>query len=224
MDGFILWKTGKRRLSQLSRDMRPFSSIAAFVIWHRRAIAALCAGLAVYLLAQQLASPTRDGTTVVVLATEVAAGQRLAADDLALAVLPPDAVPDGAYGTTEDLLGTTLVARLPRGTPLHPSLLSGSRAVDPGRALVPISVADDRLLAVLRPGDRITLVVGTGDSADPISRDARVSSVPGIEETGSLGISGGRGGLLLVDVPDADASVVAMLGQSGQLGLVLTGS
>lgn len=193
-------------------------------MWHRRAIAALCAGLAVYLLAQQLASPTRDGTAVVVLAAEVTAGQRLTVDDLALATLPPDAVPDGTYRATEDLLGAALVAHLPRGTPLHPSLLSGSRTVDPGRALVPISVADDRLLAVLHPGDRITLVVGTGDSADPVSSDARISSIPSAEETGALGIGGGRGGLLLVDVPDSDASMVAMLGQSGQLGLVLAGS
>ncbi|HMR50465.1 MAG TPA: SAF domain-containing protein [Arachnia sp.] len=192
--------------------------------WHRRAIAALCAGLAVYLLAQYLASPTRDGTPVVVLATEVAAGQRLSADDLSVAVLPPDAVPDGAYTATDALVGSALLARLPRGTPLQASLLSGSRAVAPGRSLVPISVADDRLLAVLRPGDRISLVVGTGEFAEPVSDDARVASVPGTEETASLSIGGGRGGLLLVEVPDADAAAVAMLGQSGQLGLVLAGS
>lgn len=201
--------------------MRPFSSIAAFVTWHRRAIAALCAGLAVYLLAQQFASPARDGTSVVVLAAEVAAGQRLTADDLTLATLPPSTVPDGSYETAEDLLGAALALSLPRGTPLHPSLLSGSRTVGPGRALVPIAVNDGRLLSVLRPGDQVSLVVGTGDVAAPVSADARVSSIPAEEETGSLSVGGGRGGLVLMDVPEADASAVAMLGQSGQLGIVI---
>lgn len=201
--------------------MPPLTSVATFVSWHRRAIAALCAGLAVYLLAHQLASPTRDGTPVAVLAHEVPAGRPLAAHDLELALLPTDVIPQGAYSSADEAAGQAPALPLPKGTVVHPALFATSRTIDAGRALVPISVNDERLLSVVRPGDRIHLVVGGGDFAEPISADARVSSVPTEDERGATSLGGGRGALMLVDVPETEAATVAMLGQSGQLGIVI---
>ncbi|MDF1490102.1 SAF domain-containing protein [Tessaracoccus caeni] len=204
--------------------MRPLTSIATFVAWHRRAIAALCAGLAVYLVAHQLLIPPELGTPVVVLAQEVGPGHRLTADDLHLERIPETAVPDHAATEVAPVLGKTVALPLPRGTVVQPALLASSRTIEPGRALVPIVVGDERLLSVLRAGDRVSLVVGTGDVAEPVTSDARISGLPGDDQGGTMSVGGSRGALVMVDVPEAEAAAVAMLGQSGQLGLVIAPS
>lgn len=204
--------------------MRPLASVATFVAWHRRAIAALCTGLAVYLVAHQLLVPPERGTPVVVLAKDAPSGHRLTAEDLSLERLPQGALSDGAATEVAEVVGETVALPLPRGTVVQPALLASTRTVAPGRSLVPIVVSDERLLTVLRPGDLVSLVVGTGDVVQPASSDARIFSLPSEDEGSTMSVGSSRGALVVVDVPDADAAAVAMLGQSGQLGLVIANS
>jgi len=202
---------------------RPLAAIAAFVSWHRRSIGALLAGLSVLGLAHWLAGS--DGATVPVLiaATDVPAGHALAAEDLRQATLPVDAVPAGALNDAAAALGATTAVPLSAGTVLQPGLLAGADAVDPGRAVVPIALADPGLRPLLRPGDRITLIVAAAESADVLTGDARVAAVPERVESTGLAVGSSQSDLLLVDVPAETAPMVAILGQGGQLSIALGG-
>ena len=137
-------------------------AVASFVSWHRRAVGALLAALAVLLLAESLATPPPAA---------------------------PAAAAAGAPSADEPL------------------------TVAKGRAVVPIVVADGELRRLLSPGDLISLVSAHGESPGVVTGDARVLALPAAASA--------EHGALLVDVPASSAALVALLGQGGQLGVVL---
>jgi hypothetical protein len=146
-------------------------AVASFVSWHRRAVGALLAALAVLLLAESLATPPPAA---------------------------PAAAAECAFGADEPL------------------------TVAKGRAVVPIVVADGELRRLLSPGDLISLVSAHGESPGVVTGDARVLALPAAEGSGALRVSASaEHGALLVDVPASSAALFALLGQGGQLGVVL---
>ena len=65
-------------------------------------------------------------------------------------------------------------------------------------------------------------MVTAAESAEVLTRDARVAALPATPGGSALAVAGaGSDGLVLVDVPAAEAPMVAALGQSGQLSVVL---
>lgn len=204
--------------------MRILRDIASFVSWHRRAMGALLAVASVLLLAQSLAAPPSPTVEVVALSADVSPGQQLAAGDLTIAHLPAEGVPDGALTALDDAIGQIAAAGVGKGTVLQPGLLAGAQSVEPGRAVVPIAVRDAQLRALLRPGDRVTLVMVGAETADVLTSDARVSVLPKSAPSSGLSVgSGGAEGLVMVDVPAEQAPTVAALGQGGQLSVILGG-
>lgn len=209
--------------SALPRALR---AVASFVSWHRRAVGALLAALAVLLLAESLTTPPPT-TPAVVLLRAVPAGEAVKAADVRLAALPHEAVPDGALTSPADAVGQTLAVRAGPGTILQPPLFARATAAAKGRAVVPIVIADDTLRDLLRPGDLISLVSTQGESPRVLTGDARVVAFPAPEASGALRVAASTDqGALLVDVPASSAALVALLGQSGQLSVILgaTGS
>lgn len=77
-------------------------------------------------------------------------------------------MPDGAVTSAESATGGRLGAPLRRGSPvtdaalLGPGLLTGAPR---DRSAVPLRVADPAVLRVLRPGDRVDVVLARGDDA-----------------------------------------------------------
>lgn len=203
---------------------RFLSSIASFVSWHRRAVGALLAGLAVLAVAQWLAAPEGATVSVVTVAADVPAGRALTPADVALTKLPTAAVPDGALLAPDEAVGEVAAVSLAKGTILHPNLLATARSGAPGRAVVPIRLPDPELRQLLRPGDRVTLIVTAAETAEVLTGDARISALPEPSPSSGLSIGSSAAGLILVEVAVAEAPAVAALGQSGQLSIALGGA
>ncbi|MEG0921591.1 MAG: Flp pilus assembly protein CpaB [Comamonas sp.] len=103
--------------------------------------------------APQPATPT-ESHAVVVAAKAVAAGQRLAAEDVKLAQLPA-AVPT-SFANTQDVVGRTTTVALAVDAPVfEPQLLSGlALQVEPGQRAVSIAVKEAMAAGNhVRPGD-----------------------------------------------------------------------
>ncbi|MHA6510314.1 SAF domain-containing protein [Tessaracoccus sp. Y1736] len=201
---------------------RLLTPIASFVSWHRRAVAALLAALSVVLVAQWLAEPGGPTVSAPVLTGPVAAGHTLTSADVTLTDVPAHLVFSAAPPSLDDVIGEVTAVNLAAGTLLQTGLLATGQGVAPGRAVVPITLPDQALRSLLRPGDPVTLVVTSTESAEVLTRDARVAALPSPPGGSALAVAGaGDDGLVLMDVPADEAAMVAALGQSGQLSVVL---
>lgn len=203
---------------------RLLNRVAAWVSWHRRLVGSLLAGISVLMVGSALAAPSVDTQPAVVAARELPAGHALTAHDLQIIHLPAEAVPGRALPETQPLVGRTTAVALSEGSILQPTLLAASRSTEPGRALVPVTLHDDGLRVLLTPGDKVTLIAAGYDEVQVLSTDARVAVLPA--PVASSGFGGGgaqRGSMVLMDVPQADAAMVAAIGQDGGIRLILGG-
>lgn len=192
-----------------------------FVAWHRRALAAALAGLGVLLLATQLAPTPPPGTDVVVTTRAVAAGDVLKASDVRVMELQPSSLPDSDLPGIDDVVGATVASNVAANSVLQPGMLAVATDVAPGRALVPVAIADEQLAGLLVPGTRVSLVHAS-DGFEVVTDDALVTALPAAREPSGLAVGGTRAPLVLVDVPREIAPEVASLGQYGALGVILT--
>jgi hypothetical protein len=121
-------------------------------------------------------------------------------------------VPDRAVDDLDEVLGRTLAAPMSRGEVIT-SLRTVQRGLlrgYPGTRAVPLRITDAAVVALLRVGDRISLVV-----ADPGGRtrprelleDVPVVAIPRAGESALANGTPGR--LLVVAVPAESASQVA---------------
>lgn len=198
-------------------------------------LAAACCGLATMAAVHALRPPAPPTTDVVVPVRALAAGQPVAADDVALRALPAEVVPDDALADPDDAVGRTPVVELPAGLPLTGELVAGgevvARAPD-GTVVVPV-LLDGTAAALLRPGDRVDLVTtaqpdeGSPDAAY-LARGALVLPSAGRqagERAGGGLLDGGAAGdpaaaTLLAVGPDEAPAVSAASG-TGTVGAVL---
>ncbi|MGA4507991.1 SAF domain-containing protein [Propionibacteriaceae bacterium G1746] len=192
-----------------------------FVRWHRRALAAVAAAVLVLATLTALSPSRAGGVPVVVTATDLPAGHKLAASDLVVTHYPADLVPSGAIGDPAALVGRTMVAAAGRGTPLGPGSVLGATTLPKGRMLVPVRVDDPAVLGLLRPGELIS-VLGADDSGTPVvlARRVRVAAVPGPADAGGLGGASSSGGIVVVDVDEKTA--VTLGAWAGNPGLSVT--
>lgn len=202
--------------------MKYLTPIVHWVSWHRRLVGSALAGFAVVLLGSSLSPPDAPTQPAAVVAAPLPAGHTLAPADVRLAQLPPELVPVGALTDAELLVGRSTAVAMERGTVVQPSLLASNTAAEPGRALVPIALRDESLRSLLKPGDAITLVSASYEEAEVLTSDARVAVLPTPSGGSALDLGGGsQGSLILVDVPAAQAPLIAVLGQDGGLRVIL---
>ena len=106
--------------------------LGRFLSWHRRAVAALLAGLGAFAMVAHLSPNDQDRVPVVVLARSVAAGTVLKSDDLKVARLPSDALPGQRFPDPGECVGQTLGFGLETGTVLQPGMLAASPSLAEG--------------------------------------------------------------------------------------------
>lgn len=137
------------------------------LLWRLRfPLAAVCLGLATALVVAALRPPPPPTRSVVVLSRDAAPGQLLADDDVAVARLPPAAVPDLTLDDPVEATGSRLAVGLPAGTPLSPAMLVGPGLVagaPAGTVVVPVPLADAGSAGLARPGTRVDLLATPGD-------------------------------------------------------------
>jgi pilus assembly protein CpaB len=147
-------------------------------------MAAAAAAGCVLAVVHELAPPEPETTAVVVAARDLAPGTRLETDDLRLARVSPDTVPEGAVTAVEQLTGEQLTG------PLHGGeVLTDARVLSPelvgqygdGLVATPVRLPDADVVALLEAGDRVDVYAATGDlgePADQVVSAARVITVP----------------------------------------------
>lgn len=180
----------------------------------------LSAVLAVVALAMVASPPPEPTTEVVVAARALQGGTTLTTDDVRLERLPSRWLPPDAITDLSSVVGKVLVVGLSPPGVLTPSLVLGQRSTAPGRALVPVRLAETGVLALLRVGDTVDVIgVGADGQTAVIASGARVAALPTLADAGPLDANSPRGALIVLDVPAAQASSVS--GASGQLGVGL---
>lgn len=144
----------------------------------RRPIAAILAGLAVACALPAVRTP--GGVEVLAAARDLSGG-RLAASDVMVVRLPPDAVPAGAYTSGSAVTGRLIAGPLRRGETLtdarllgpglfHQSLTGQGRpasdvAVGAGMVATPVRIADPDAARLLSPGDVVDVLAAWQDAA-----------------------------------------------------------
>lgn len=180
---------------------------------HRRSVLVrrvLACVLLVAAAVSALAS-TREQPRTVVMAREVAAGEKLELGDVSLARVPSSLLPATALGSDpEEAVGRVLVASASPGEILTTTrLLSADLVADFGMTdahLIPITLAEPEIASNLHHGDTVN-IVGGKDSRDP-------DSAIGIEDSGSPTpgstiASGAR--VISVGAPDAGTRTRTLL-------------
>lgn len=182
------------------------------VRWHRWGIALLALFAAVLTGLSALMPHQSPGTAVVVAARALPPGAVLASADLTIANLPDEAVPDGAFTDIAELLGRPLCVGLSRGTPITTTALTADAWVDhdAGEVLVPFRVRDPDVAALLRVGDKVTIVTSTPEGVvQTIAEHVRVAQLPLPTGGGLLNGGTSSGALIVVAAPRELASQLA---------------
>lgn len=204
------------------RDLRRAAS------WHRRALAAGFAGIAVAAGIQALDPP--DPVTVAVLAAarDLSPGVPLGADDLTTVARSPTTLPGGVLSPGADVLGRVLAGPVRAGEILTDVRLVGAALVDglpAGFVAAPVRVADAALAALVRPGDRVD-VLATPVSAveadwttDVVGPDLMVLTVPEPVAAGAYT----EGALLVLATTPQIAQTLASAAVTSRLSITLLG-
>ena len=153
------------------------------------AVAVLSGLLAVMLAARWLDRQSSNGVTrIVVAATEISLGQRLAPEMLKLVDWPKDSLPPGAHADFAKLEGRVLRAGLQRGEPvldakLAPQGTQGglSAVIAEGKRAITVRVNDVIGVAGFAlPGNYVDIIVNTQKEAERnerVNRDQNISKI-----------------------------------------------
>jgi len=193
---------------------------------HRRALAALCAALAVLAAFRAQAAPPPARTEVLTAAADVPGGSVLEPEDLARVALDPASVPDGTFRRASEAVGRTTAAPLRAGEPLTdvrlvaPSVLRGY----PGLVAVPVRLGDAEATALLRVGDRVDLLAADpqgGHPARTVGTRVPVLALPRPRDDVTTGGAAPEGALVVVGVPPGTAAVLTAASATSYLAAVL---
>lgn len=221
--------------SQKPRSPAQLTSwIRLLIFRRRRLIAALMFCTAAGIAVQALLPHEEPRTTVVTATRDLPVGAVLDDELLTTVELPLNAVPSGAFTTAVNLTGQQLAAPLARGHVLTetslvgPGLLAGTAA---GTVAVPLRPADASTVQLLSPGQKVDVVLSTGNGFEVSTRSSTIArelpilwTSTGSSGSGAWPTSGEEEGLVVVAADPDDAAALAGASSSGQVHLVLTGS
>lgn len=195
------------------------------------AIAALIA-VTVFGTLHVLQPPPPKTAGAVVAAHDLAVGTVVAASDLKMVQVPPGIMPQAALSDKSQITGETVTAPVPAGLIITPAALAGPdlySSVPAGTVATPVRFSDPELVQLLRPGDRINVLVTRQaalevDTAEVVARRALVLATPNPEEEsgGILGVTPtNSGNFVILAVPEAQAAALAAASQMGALSIAL---
>lgn len=195
------------------------------LLWRARLpFAATMLGCAVALGLADLRPEPPPRVAVVVAARALDAGTPLAAADVTVVDVPPDAVADGAHRDPRDVVGRAVVVAVPPGLPVVDALLRDDRlssAGPPGTVVVPVRLADPGVADLLRPGDRVDLfAAATSASGAPVAERlaARALVLPHPEQPAGEGSAG------LLGTPTTDTGTLTLVAVAPEHAAALAGA
>lgn len=231
-------RTAKYRPPGAAATGHPSGTLPRWVIRHRRLLAALLFCCAAGLGVHQLTPADAARVQVVVAGSDLAAGQVLDPASLTLADVPPGIAPAAAYTAVAELSGKQLAAPVRTGEILTdaalvgPGLLIGAPA---GTVAVPLRVTDPETVQLVRPGERVNVVVSSGNGYERAiesilaAEDVVVlwTSAAGAGSGGNTAAGGGwlgstdAEGLVVIAAAPGQAEALAGASARGKVSLVL---
>lgn len=168
----------------------PWRTARLVLARYRRPLAIAAALAALWLTIRSAAPPPPDTVTVLVAANDLAAGHSLGEGDLRTVTRPASAAPSGRLtGST----GWVLASPMRAGEPLTDARVVGPgllRNQPPDRVAVPVRLSDPATSAIVRPGDRVDVLMSTstdlaGWTGPDLADGTDLSSQPDGTEPGS---------------------------------------
>ncbi|WP_309071495.1 Flp pilus assembly protein CpaB [Arthrobacter sp.] len=208
------------------------SRFRAFIFRKRRllAAAALCAAAGV---AVEALLPHEPATMEVVAAsTDLPVGTVLTEDQLALVRVPEAAVPEHSFTARELVAGQQLATPVYAGDVLAQNFLVGAGLLagsPKGTVAVPLRPADASTVQLLSPGQRVDVVLSTGNGFETSAKNTVLArGLPVLWTSDEPGAgpfappSGSEDGLVVVAANPDEAAALAGASSTGQVHLVLT--
>ena len=196
---------------------------------HRRLIASALTALAV-VGALRVLQPAPPPTVMVVTAAhDLRAGTVLRPPDLRRTGVPPSMAPWGSVRSIGALVGRTVATPQRTGTPLTDlSVVRPALTTRYGSGLLadPVRIADPAAVALLRPGDRITVFAATGRpsfDADVVVAGAPVVTVPESDRTLSSTSVEPAGAVVVLAVSTDQAAALTGAAARAPLTIALDG-
>ena len=207
------------------------TSIFAYFIKFRRAIAATCAGLAALTVIGVLTGPRSGETVVVVASHEIGPGTVLASTDLIESTLTTESPWQGLFTKSDGLIGRTTSHALAAGQPLGRSDIVSTdllRGLKPGTVAVEISPTQISNTSMLQAGNHIDLYATNRDSdttAALIAHDVVVLAQGNQDSSGtsmgSLSTSTQTTGVMVGIMPSQAKKLAASMNNSHLVAVVL---
>lgn len=193
--------------------MLPCAFRGAPMIVFRRTAAGLLVLLAVVLAWRSPPAlshlPAPDAEPVLVAAHDLAPGQTLGPEDVAVRERPADTIPRGALRASSEAVGRVLSGASRSGAALTDVRLTGPALTElstgDDHASVPVRLADPAMADLLHPGTHVDLVTIGADSGETsvLARQVPVLAVRPVEEKSE------QGRLIVVAMPHSRAAEVA---------------
>lgn len=195
------------------------NTLTRLVARHRRALAALTAGLLILALARVVSPPPPPTAPLLVAARALPGGAPITADDVRVIRVEPAAVPEQAFTESGSVVGKTLAAPMSKGSPLTAHSLVSARAAAPGRVLAPLRISDQDLARLLVVGDTVDILTASELGSSVVAREALVMAIPAKQAETGFGPSGVGGALIVVQVTPSEATALAAAAARGRLSV-----
>lgn len=212
-----------RAMSPPGRRRRFLRDLRRAVSWHRRKLAVVAAVAAV-LSAVSAAAPAGPPTLRVVrAAAELPSGALVGAQDVSLAEVAEDALPRGALVDPALVIGHRVLGPVAEGqvlTRVH--LLAGQVGVAAGHVVSPLRIADPEVATLLHPGAAIDVIAADpeGAAATVVAKEVKVLAIPP-PQSELANSTATEGALVLVEVDDKTATLLAQAAATTRISLVL---
>lgn len=166
-----------------------------------------------------------DRVPVVVAARDLGPGGPIGPAEVTVAAWPPALVPGGALRDPADARGRTPAGPVRAGEALTDLRLIGPelavRAGGPGASAVPLRPADPGVAALLSPGSVVDVIADGPDGPRVLAARAAVLSVLPAAGGPGAAAAAGSGPLVLVALPEAEATTVAAATLAGEVTVTL---
>jgi Flp pilus assembly protein CpaB len=157
--------------------------------------------------------PQGERMTIVVAARDLTPGSTLTGDDIKLESRLATTLPDGPQTDAGSVVGATLASPVRRGEVLTDVRLLGSRlagaAAGPDARIVPLHLADNAVVDLVRTGDIVDILAAADSGADAVPRVVATNAVVVLVSAKAKGTTAANDRVVLVALPAAAANTVA---------------
>ncbi len=200
------------------------------LLWRTRHLLIALTVLAALLTVVQAIGGMKPAMTAIVVAEkQLSAGKTLGREDVVVANVPAELVPDGALTDLSDAVGEVLVSALPRGMPVPRSLLLSAdflALAPPGEVIVSVTIIGDGTEDLAQPGTTVSVYAPPDEfsetgAATLVADHATVVGHGRVPEGGGLLSDSDNTRVVFLAVPDETAMLVLGYGTRTAMRVVL---